>query len=140
MHLTKGFQHLFKGALLLSYNATDSRLFLRFFLSPLLIPSWQPSRPYHDMSSQLCTSQFRIYSSYITDWSGTLFKKFVLATSRRSKQLTLLLALLLTSIRQALLTSHASLPGPLYENSHPENSEYFYCGKRLLGTITISST
>ena len=78
-------QHLFKGGLLLSYNATDSRLFLLFFLSPLMIPSWQLSHPYQDISSQLCTSQFKIYSSYIRDWSGTLFKKFVLATSRRSK-------------------------------------------------------
>ena len=78
-------QHLFKGAVLLSYNATDSRLFLRFFLPPLLISSWQLSRPYQDMSSQLCTSQFRIYSSYITDWSGTQFTKFVLVTSRKSK-------------------------------------------------------
>ena len=51
-----------------------------------------------------------------------------------------LLALLLTSIPHALLTSHASLPGPLYENCHPGNSEHFYCKNRLLGTITISST
>ena len=33
-------QHLFKGALLLSYNATDSRLFLRFFLSSMVVLSW----------------------------------------------------------------------------------------------------
>ena len=33
-------QHLFKGALLLSYNATDSRLFLHFFFSPMVVLSW----------------------------------------------------------------------------------------------------
>ena len=32
-------QHLFNGALLLSYNATDSRLFLRFFLLPMVVLS-----------------------------------------------------------------------------------------------------
>ena len=107
-HLTKGCQYLFKGALLLSYNAMDYRLFLRFFLSPLLIPSWQPSRPYRDMSSQLCTNQFRSYSSYITDWSGTLFKKFILSTSKRSKWLMPLLALLLTSMIHPSCTLHDS--------------------------------
>ena len=33
-------QHLFKAALLLSYNATDSRLFLHFFLWPMVVLSW----------------------------------------------------------------------------------------------------
>ena len=33
-------QHLFKGALLLSYNATNSRLFLHIFLSPMVVLPW----------------------------------------------------------------------------------------------------
>ena len=49
------------------------------------------------------------------------------------------LALLLTSIRDALPATYALLPGHLSENSHPKNSEDSYYRNRVLGTITISN-
>ena len=108
-------QHLLRGALLLSCSVTILRLFLRFFLSPLLIPSCQLTRPCQDISSRHCNCQFRIYFYYITDQSGTLFKKFILPTSRRLKGLTPLFALLLIFVRGALLTTYALLPSHLSE-------------------------
>ena len=41
----------------------NQRLFLRFFLSPMLIPSCQLTCPCQDTSSRHCCSQFRIYFS-----------------------------------------------------------------------------
>ena len=78
--------------------------------------------------------------AHLTKGCQHLFKGASSTALLQRNGLSPLLALLLTSIPHALLTSHTLLPGPLYENCHPETSEHFYCRNRLLGTITISST
>ena len=73
-------QHLLRDALPLSCGVTKLRLFQRFFLSPLLIPSCQLTRPCQDISSRHRNSQFRI-----KDQSGTLFQVIHPANQQKAK-------------------------------------------------------